>query len=96
MMLLVYFLQNAIFYCTNEGIKVTVEDMKCLQANAYLEISLFDEYKISRKPNEDFVKFTGNLSVILDCLSILYNSTTGGVTALIISYKGEGHPIKLL
>lgn len=70
--------------------------MKCLQANAYLEVSLFDEYKVAKGFDEDFVKFSGNLSVILDCLSILNNSLSGGVTALIISYKGEGHPIKLL
>ena len=57
---------------------------------------MFDEYKICVKSNVDFVKFTGNLHVILDCLSILHNSTSGGLTALIITYKGEGHPIKLL
>ncbi|KAK6643776.1 hypothetical protein RUM43_000039 [Polyplax serrata] len=87
---------NATFYCTNEGIKVTVEDMKCLQANAYLEVSLFEKYNVTKKPDEDFVKFTVNLSVVLDCLSILHNSGVGGATALVITYKGEGYPIILL
>lgn len=33
--------QNAIFHCSNSGMKVTVEDMKSVQLIAYLDTFIF-------------------------------------------------------
>jgi len=33
--------ENALFCCTQDGMKVTVEDMKSIQLNAFLETAIF-------------------------------------------------------
>lgn len=40
------FKDHAIFNATQNGLKVTVEDSKCLQANAFIQVS-FSFYSIS-------------------------------------------------
>ncbi|KAF3848999.1 hypothetical protein F7725_015496 [Dissostichus mawsoni] len=69
------FKDHAIFSATPNGLKVTVEDSKCLQANAFIQSEIFQEYTIK----EDSVGFQVNLTVLLDCLNIFGGSTAPGV-----------------
>ena len=43
------------------GLKVTVEDAKCIQANAFIQEGIFQEYSIK----EDQITFKINLTVLL-------------------------------
>ncbi|KAI4886513.1 hypothetical protein NFI96_024877 [Prochilodus magdalenae] len=81
------FKDHAIFNATQNGLKVTVEDSKCLQANAFIQADIFQEFTLK----EDVVGFQVNLTVLLDCLTIF-----GGVnTALRMCYNGYGYPLTL-
>ena len=46
------------------GLKVTVEDAKCIQANAFIQEGIFQEYAIK----EEQITFKINLTVLLVCL----------------------------
>uniref|UniRef100_A0AAX7VFS5 RAD1 homolog (S. pombe) n=1 Tax=Astatotilapia calliptera TaxID=8154 RepID=A0AAX7VFS5_ASTCA len=86
------FKDHAIFTATTNGLKVTVEDSKCLQANAFIQAEIFQEFTI----REDLVAFQINLTVLLDCLNIFGGTTTPGVsTALRMCYRGYGYPLTL-
>ncbi|XP_049593644.1 cell cycle checkpoint protein RAD1 [Syngnathus scovelli] len=87
------FKDYALFTATRNGLKVTVEDSKCLQANAFIQAEIFQEFTIK----EDVVGLQINLTVLLDCLSIFGGSTVpGGVTtALRLCYRGYGYPLTL-
>ncbi|XP_046901744.1 cell cycle checkpoint protein RAD1 [Hypomesus transpacificus] len=86
------FKDYAIFSATPNGLKVTVEDSKCLQANAFIQAEIFQEFTIK----EDAVGFQVNLTVLLECLTIFGGSTVPGVTtALRMCYKGYGFPLTL-
>lgn len=86
------FKDHAIFSATPNGLKVTVEDSKCLQANAFIQAEIFQEYTIK----EDLVGFQVNLTVLLDCLNIFGGSTVlGASTALRLCYRGYGYPLTL-
>ncbi|XP_051907263.1 cell cycle checkpoint protein RAD1 [Hippocampus zosterae] len=86
------FKDHALFTATPNGLKVTVEDSKCLQANAFIQAAIFQEFTIK----EDLVGLQINLTVLLDCLSIFGGSTVPGMsTALRLCYRGYGHPLTL-
>ncbi|KAL7831822.1 hypothetical protein AOLI_G00293700 [Acnodon oligacanthus] len=86
------FKDHAIFNATQNGLKVTVEDSKCLQANAFIQADIFQEFTLK----EDIVGFQVNLTVLLDCLTIFGGSTVPGVnTALRMCYNGYGYPLTL-
>uniref|UniRef100_A0A673YKA1 RAD1 homolog (S. pombe) n=1 Tax=Salmo trutta TaxID=8032 RepID=A0A673YKA1_SALTR len=55
------FKDHAIFNATPNGLKVTVEDSKCLQANAFIQAEIFQEFTI----REDSVGFQVNLTMSL-------------------------------
>ncbi|KAK5603017.1 ssDNA endodeoxyribonuclease [Crenichthys baileyi] len=82
---------HAIFTATANGLKVTVEDCKCMQANAFIQADIFQEFTLK----EDSVVFQINLTVLLDCLNIFGGSSVGGSTALRMCYRGYGHPLTL-
>ncbi|XP_061656441.1 cell cycle checkpoint protein RAD1 [Syngnathoides biaculeatus] len=86
------FKDHALFTATSNGLKVTVEDSKCLQANAFIQAEIFQEFTIK----EDMVSLQINLTVLLDCLSIFGGNTVPGVsTALRLCYRGYGYPLTL-
>ncbi|KAL0266970.1 UNVERIFIED_CONTAM: hypothetical protein PYX00_009367 [Menopon gallinae] len=91
----IHFQDNAVFYCTRYGVKVTVEDLKCVQANAFINAELFDEYELSKCDEDEIIKFKVNLSVILECLSI-FGTSAGSVTTLKMTYQGTGFPLEIL
>ena len=53
--------QTAIVFASQNGLKVTVEDAKCVQANAFIQAGLFQEFTI----REEQVTFKLNLTVLL-------------------------------
>ncbi|KAG2466144.1 cell cycle checkpoint protein RAD1 [Polypterus senegalus] len=88
----IQFKDHATFLATSNGIKVTVEDSKCLQANAFIQADIFQEFIIK----EESVMFRVNMTVLLDCLSIFGSSAVPGMTtALRMCYSGYGFPLTL-
>ncbi|ELT99083.1 hypothetical protein CAPTEDRAFT_116275 [Capitella teleta] len=89
----VHFKDTAIIFASENGLKVTVEDCKCVQANAFLQSSLFQEFVIK----EEQVTFKINLTVLLECLNIFgASSIPGATTALKMCHEGYGTPLTLL
>ncbi|OCU02610.1 RAD1 checkpoint DNA exonuclease L homeolog isoform X2 [Xenopus laevis] len=88
----IHFKDHASCFATNNGLKVTVENAKCLQANAFIQAGIFQEFNI----REESVVFRVNLTVLLDCLTIFGASAGPGTpTALKMCYQGYGHPLIL-
>ncbi|CAH8497346.1 unnamed protein product [Schistosoma turkestanicum] len=88
----VHFRDLATIFATNNGIKVTVEDSKCIQGNAFLHSALFREYSVKK----DIVSFRTNLGVLVDCLSIFGTSAQGSPVSLILSYKTHGSALNII
>ncbi|KAM6230552.1 cell cycle checkpoint protein RAD1 [Porphyrio hochstetteri] len=88
----VRFRDHATCFATANGIRVTVEDAKCVQANAFIQAEIFQEFTLL----EESVTLRINLSVLLDCLTIFGTSSSPGVsTALRMCYRGYGYPLML-
>ncbi|XP_069820873.1 cell cycle checkpoint protein RAD1 [Dendropsophus ebraccatus] len=88
----IHFKDHASCFATSNGLKVTVENAKCLQANAFIQAGIFQEFNV----REDSVVFRVNLTVLLDCLSIFGASAAPATcTALKMCYEGYGHPLSL-
>ncbi|KAK2154367.1 hypothetical protein NP493_2193g00010 [Ridgeia piscesae] len=89
----IHFKDTAIVFASPNGLKVTVEDAKCVQANAFIQAGLFLEYTLK----EEQTTFKVNLTVLLECLNIFgNNSLPGSVTALKMAYAGYGSPLILM
>lgn len=77
--------------------KVTVEDTKCVQASAFIQSEIFQEYTFNKNGDDDMISFKINLSVVLECLNIFGSGTSsGGSTTLRMSYQGYGFPLEML
>lgn len=88
----IHFREHATCFATKNGIKVTVENAKCVQANAFIQAGIFQEFIVQ----EESVTFRINLTVLLDCLSIFGSSPMPGtLTALRMCYQGYGYPLML-
>ncbi|XP_016838743.1 cell cycle checkpoint protein RAD1 [Nasonia vitripennis] len=89
----VNFKDSATCYGSQNGLKLTVEEAKCMQASAYLPKALFEQFIIS----EDFL-FRINISILVECLSMFWTSinSQGSTVALEMQYKGVGHPVTVL
>ncbi|XP_040276925.1 cell cycle checkpoint protein RAD1 [Bufo bufo] len=88
----IHFKDHASCFATSNGLKVTVENAKCLQANAFIQAGIFQEFNV----REDSVVFRINLTVLLDCLTIFGASAVPATcTALKMGYQGYGHPLTL-
>ncbi|XP_063312915.1 cell cycle checkpoint protein RAD1 [Pelobates fuscus] len=88
----IHFKDHAACFATNNGLKFTVENSKCLQANAFIQAGIFQEFNIQ----EESVMFRINLTVLLDCLNIFGVSAVPGTsTALKMCYQGYGNPLIL-
>lgn len=73
-----------------EGLKLTVEEMKCVETTAYIPCDMFSNYHI--EPNED-IKFKISLRVFTECLHIYGDD---GNPSLKVSYKSVGAPLNLV
>ncbi|XP_021235656.1 cell cycle checkpoint protein RAD1 isoform X2 [Numida meleagris] len=88
----VHFQDHATCFATANGLQVTVEDAKCIQANAFIQAEIFQEFHVQ----EESVMFRINLAVLLDCLTIFgASSLPGSSTALRMCYRGYGYPLML-
>ncbi|XP_034956857.1 cell cycle checkpoint protein RAD1 [Zootoca vivipara] len=88
----VHFKDHATCFATANGLKVTVENAKSLQANAFIQAGVFQEFTV----HEESVMFRINLAVLLDCLTIFGTSSLPGTqTALRMCYRGYGYPLTL-
>uniref|UniRef100_A0A8C2T2A5 RAD1 checkpoint DNA exonuclease n=1 Tax=Coturnix japonica TaxID=93934 RepID=A0A8C2T2A5_COTJA len=88
----VHFQDHATCFATDNGLRVTVEDAKCIQANAFIQAEIFQEFHVQ----EESVVFRINLAVLLDCLTIFGASSLPGTsTALRMCYRGYGYPLML-
>ncbi|XP_058805989.1 cell cycle checkpoint protein RAD1 [Phymastichus coffea] len=77
---------------SENGLKITVEDAKCMQASAYLPAGLFEPFLIK----EDII-FRINLNILVECLSMFWQSINSGSTvSMEMHYKGKGHPVTVL
>ncbi|XP_066585996.1 cell cycle checkpoint protein RAD1 [Prorops nasuta] len=89
----VNFKESATCFGTENGLKVTVEDAKCMQASAYLPTYIFEEFTLL----EDII-FKINLNVLVECLCMFWSSIhlSDSSVALQLYYKGAGHPVTIL
>ncbi|XP_015428970.1 PREDICTED: cell cycle checkpoint protein RAD1-like [Dufourea novaeangliae] len=88
-----YLVQTATCFGTENGLKVTVEDAKCMQASAYIPSHVFQEFNL-----KDDVIFRINLNVLVECLCMFWSNinSQGSSVALQLFYKGTGHPVTVL
>uniref|UniRef100_A0A2K5Z792 RAD1 checkpoint DNA exonuclease n=1 Tax=Mandrillus leucophaeus TaxID=9568 RepID=A0A2K5Z792_MANLE len=77
-------------FATKNGIKVTMENAKCVQANAFIQAGIFQELEVQ----EESVAFRINLIVLLDCLSI-FGSSYGGPLILFLEEGGAAAVCKI-
>lgn len=85
----IHFKNAATIFATENGLKVTVEDAKCLQANAFIQASVFDEYDVKEEST-----FCINLNVLQECLTI-FGSSSVSATSVRMVYGGYGCPLIL-
>nr|XP_012138206.1 PREDICTED: cell cycle checkpoint protein RAD1 isoform X3 [Megachile rotundata] len=87
------FKENATCFGTENGLKVTVEDAKCMQASAYIPVNVFQVFNLK----EDVI-FRINLNVLVECLCMFWSNINihGSSVALQLFYKGTGHPVSIL
>lgn len=89
----IHFQDVAMVFASANGLKVTVEKSKCIQASAFIQADIFHSYNI----REDSLTFKINLSVLMECLNIFGCPTTpGAMTSLKLCYNGYGSPLNLL
>lgn len=103
----IHFRETATWFLSGNGIKVTVEDAKCVQANAFIKAEIFQEFILrppvsSSEEEEEDLSFSINLGVVLECLNMFGGVGVGGdggggaSPSLKICYVGYGHPLVLL
>jgi len=91
----IHFKDTCIIFASENGLKVTTEDAKCVQANAFVQAGLFSYFII----REEQTTFKVNLTTLLDCLNIFGSSSAAGTSsnpALKMCYGGYGSPLILL
>ncbi|KAF2888003.1 hypothetical protein ILUMI_18170, partial [Ignelater luminosus] len=84
------FKEYAIVRPLEEGLKITIEETKCVETSAYIPSNLFTSYYIDT--NED-IKFKLSLKVLTECLHIYGDD---GNPSLKMTYKGVGSPLCLV
>ncbi|KAM9096165.1 LOW QUALITY PROTEIN: cell cycle checkpoint protein RAD1 [Sarcophilus harrisii] len=80
----IHFRDHATCFATTNGIKVTVENAKCLQANAFIQVGIFQEFIV----REESITFRINLTVLLDCF-IFGSTPLPGTSTALKCYQGN-------
>lgn len=99
----IHFRERSTWYISENGIKVTVEDAKCVQTNAFIKADLFQEFMLrpgrGDEDGTDDLSFSVNLGVVLECLNMFggvgVGENLGSAPSLKICYAGYGHPLVL-
>ncbi|XP_022908395.1 cell cycle checkpoint protein RAD1 [Onthophagus taurus] len=84
------FKEFALIHPLEEGLKVTIEEMKCIETSIYFPSNLFCTYYID--PGDD-IKFKLNIKVLTECLHVFGDDSS---PSLKLSYKGYGSPLCLV
>ena len=101
------FRESSTWFVSSDGIKVTVEDAKSVQTNAFVKADLFQEFTLQTgrgTDDRDELSFSVNLGVVLECLNMFGGVGSGGGEGgglapspnLKLCYSGYGHPLVLL
>ena len=85
----VHFRKTASCFASYDGLKIVVQDSKCVQIAAFIEKDFFQKYNLCK----DHIGFGVELKTLIECLTIF--DTPGSSTALHIYYKGYGFPLRL-
>ncbi|CAH0553748.1 unnamed protein product [Brassicogethes aeneus] len=80
----------AIIRPMEQGLKVTLEEMKCTETSAYLPCNLFTVYKLN---SDEEIKFKISLKTFTEILNIYGDD---GNPSLKLSYKSVGSTLNLL
>ncbi|KAJ1520510.1 hypothetical protein ONE63_003633 [Megalurothrips usitatus] len=85
------FAQEAVCFCSKDGLKVTVEIAKCVQASAFIQLDIFQEYSFN---DEDQLIFKVDFHTLVECLNMFEAS---GMSATVdIRVQGPGQPLLLM
>lgn len=76
----------------DEGLKVTIEEMKSVQTSTYIPSNVFSRYEVQSN-DEEVATFRISLKVFTECLNIFGDD---GVPSLKLIYKHEGAPLSLV
>jgi len=91
--------EQSTWFISPNGIKVTVEDAKCVQSNAFIKADIFSEFELKEgrgdEDGSDDLSFSINLNVVIECLN-MFGGDSGASPFLKICYGGYGHPFILL
>ncbi|KAJ0172964.1 hypothetical protein K1T71_011140 [Dendrolimus kikuchii] len=86
----IQFQEATVFCALPDGLKLTVEEGKCVQASAYVPAENFTEYNV--RDDVDII-FKISLAVLSECLNIFGSCEE---SSLKMYYKGEGSPLLLV
>ncbi|XP_023951198.2 cell cycle checkpoint protein RAD1 [Bicyclus anynana] len=86
----IQFQESAVFCAMSEGLKLTVEEGKCVQASAYVPADNFTEYHV--RDDVDVI-FKISIAVLTECLNIFGASEE---SSLKMYYRSEGSPLLLV
>ncbi|CAG4933436.1 unnamed protein product [Colias eurytheme] len=86
----IQFQESAVFCAMQEGLKLTVEEGKCVQASAYVPADNFTEYHV--RDDVDVV-FKISIAVLTECLNIF---GSGEESSLKMYYRCDGSPLLLV
>ncbi|XP_045539106.1 cell cycle checkpoint protein RAD1 [Papilio machaon] len=86
----IQFQECAIFCAMTEGLKLTVEEGKCVQASAYVPADNFTEYHVREDVD---VMFKISIAVLAECLNIFGSAEE---SSLKMYYRCEGSPLLLV
>ncbi|XP_011684612.1 PREDICTED: cell cycle checkpoint protein RAD1 [Wasmannia auropunctata] len=85
------FKETATCLGTENGLRITVEDAKCMQATAYIPTTVFDEFELK----ED-VTFSLSLNILVECLCMFWPTSQEDAVAVQMFYKGTGYPVSVI
>ncbi|XP_045517206.1 cell cycle checkpoint protein RAD1 [Pieris brassicae] len=86
----IQFQECAVFCAMQEGLKLTVEEGKCVQASAYIPADNFNEYHVR---DDVDVMFKISIAVLTECLNIFGSAEE---SSLKMYYRCEGSPLLLV
>jgi len=100
----IHFREQSTWFISQNGIKVTVEDAKCVQSNAFIKSDIFSQFELKEgrgdEKDSDDLSFSISLTVVIECLNMFGGVGPGESSAssprLKICYGGYGHPFILL
>lgn len=105
----IHFKDDATVFLGANGIKMTVEEAKSFQANAFVQREIFHEYKLK---DDIELSFNITLPTLLECLNLFGGSSVGSVTgiansnanstllgshssAVVLHHAGHGEPLSM-